>query len=130
MSLFFSLQIFLACNNSSTIIFLRCSGIAFASLGNKEKTTLGVKVTEGEGNLPKLVLTSPAGSEAEIYLFGGCITSWKVPNGKDLLFVRPDAVFNKKKPIRFLLLITSSISYYEAPTPDTNTKHNSHTDTY
>lgn len=75
------------------------SGIAFASLGNKEKITLGVKVTEGEGNLPKLVLTSPAGSEAEIYLFGGCITSWKVPNGKDLLFVRPDAVFNKKKPI-------------------------------
>jgi len=99
-------------------LFLRCSGIAFASLGNKEKTTLGVKVTEGEGNLPKLVLTSPAGSEAEIYLFGGCITSWKVPSGKDLLFVRPDAVFNKKKPIRFLtyFLITSSISYYEALT--------------
>ncbi|RRT75041.1 hypothetical protein B296_00011047 [Ensete ventricosum] len=38
-------------------------------------------------------------SEAEIYLFGGCITSWKVSNGKDLLFVRPDAVFNGKKPI-------------------------------
>ncbi|GAU42338.1 hypothetical protein TSUD_242350 [Trifolium subterraneum] len=75
------------------------SGMVFASLGNKEVTSLGVKVTEGEGNLPKLVLTSPAGSEAEIYLFGGCITSWKVPNGKDLLFVRPDAVFNKKKPI-------------------------------
>lgn len=55
-------------------------------------------------------------SEAEIYLFGGCITSWKVPNGKDLLFVRPDAVFNKKKPIRFLLLMISSILYYEAPT--------------
>ncbi|XP_045817394.1 putative glucose-6-phosphate 1-epimerase [Trifolium pratense] len=75
------------------------SGMVCASLGNKEVTSLGVRVTEGEGNLPKLVLTSPAGSEAEIYLFGGCITSWKVPNGKDLLFVRPDAVFNKKKPI-------------------------------
>lgn len=45
-------------------------------------------------------------SEAEIYLFGGCITSWKVPNGKDLLFVRPDAVFNKKKPIRLFLIHT------------------------
>ncbi|XP_004512056.1 putative glucose-6-phosphate 1-epimerase [Cicer arietinum] len=75
------------------------SGMTFASLGNKETTSLGVRITEGEGNLPKLVLTSPAGSEAEIYLFGGCITSWKVPNGNDLLFVRPDAVFNKKKPI-------------------------------
>lgn len=41
-------------------------------------------------------------SEAEIYLFGGCITSWKVASGKDLLFVRPDAVFNKIKPIRFV----------------------------
>lgn len=39
-----------------------------------------------------------------MYLFGGCVTSWKVANGKDLLFVRPDAVFNKKKPIRFVFL--------------------------
>ncbi|EOA13756.1 hypothetical protein CARUB_v10026850mg [Capsella rubella] len=59
----------------------------------------GVRVAEGQGNLPKLVLTSPQKSEAEIYLFGGCITSWKVASGKDLLFVRPDAVFNKIKPI-------------------------------
>lgn len=61
--------------------------------------TTGVRVTEGQGNLPKLVLTSPDKSEAEIYLFGGCVTSWKVASGKDLLFVRPDAVFNKIKPI-------------------------------
>lgn len=77
----------------------RYSGMAFASVNKETSTTVGVRVTEGEGNLPKVVLTSPHGSEAEIYLFGGCITSWKVPSGKDLLFVRPDAVFNKKKPI-------------------------------
>lgn len=41
-------------------------------------------------------------SVADVYLYGGCITSWRLANGKDLLFVRPDAVFNKKKPIRFL----------------------------
>lgn len=41
-------------------------------------------------------------SEADVYLYGGCITSWRLANGKDVLFVRPDAVFNKKKPIRFL----------------------------
>ncbi|KAF5752990.1 putative glucose-6-phosphate 1-epimerase [Tripterygium wilfordii] len=74
----------------------RCPSMAIAS-GNA--STSGVRVTEGEGNLPKVVLSSPNGSEAEIYLYGGCITSWKVPSGKDLLFVRPDAVFNKKKPI-------------------------------
>lgn len=71
-------------------------GMAYASVS---KEALGVRVTEGEGNLPKVVLTSAGGSEADIYLYGGCVTSWKVANGKDLLFVRPDAVFNKKKPI-------------------------------
>ncbi|CAL9774925.1 unnamed protein product [Musa acuminata subsp. burmannicoides] len=76
----------------------RSSGIAFASL---EQMTYaqGIKISEGNGGLPKVSLLSPHGSEAEIYLFGGCITSWKVSNGKDLLFVRPDAVFNGKKPI-------------------------------
>ncbi|XAR73855.1 Glucose-6-phosphate 1-epimerase [Bertholletia excelsa] len=80
----------------------RCSVMAVASLKiesvKKETSSRGVRVTEGEGNLSKLVLTSPHGSEAELYLFGGCITSWKVSN-KDLLFVRPDAVFNGQKPI-------------------------------
>ncbi|KAL6222393.1 hypothetical protein ACLB2K_005785 [Fragaria x ananassa] len=76
----------------------RSSVIAMAS-SYKEIATSGVKVTDGEGNLPKVVLTGSNGSEADVYLFGGCITSWKVPNGKDLLFVRPDAVFNGQKPI-------------------------------
>ncbi|KAH9663108.1 glucose-6-phosphate 1-epimerase [Citrus sinensis] len=79
----------------------RKQGVAFATM-NKE--TLGVRVTEGEGSLPKVVLTSAGGSEAELYLFGGCVTSWKASNDKDLLFVRPDAVFNKKKPIRYCYL--------------------------
>lgn len=60
---------------------------------------LGVKAEEGEGKLPKVILKSDGGSEVEIYLFGGCISSWKIPEGKDLLFVRPDAVFNGQKPI-------------------------------
>ncbi|KAI3969879.1 hypothetical protein MKX01_038347 [Papaver californicum] len=74
------------------------AGVAFASL-SQDTTSFGVKITEGAGNLPKVVLTSTHGSEAETYLFGGCVTSWKVPSGKDLLLVRPDAVFNGKKPI-------------------------------
>ncbi|XP_068344405.1 putative glucose-6-phosphate 1-epimerase [Pyrus communis] len=67
--------------------------------GSKVSATAGVKFAEGEEKLPKVVLTSAGGSEADVYLYGGVITSWKVPNGRDLLFVRPDAVFNKKKPI-------------------------------
>ncbi|VVB18392.1 unnamed protein product [Arabis nemorensis] len=75
---------------------LRISRTRFSAMAS---STAGVRVAEGEGNLPKLVLTSPQNNEAEIYLFGGCVTSWKVASGKDLLFVRPDAVFNKIKPI-------------------------------
>ncbi|KAG9142637.1 hypothetical protein Leryth_020656 [Lithospermum erythrorhizon] len=75
---------------------VRISRMTLAS-GTKE-TAPGVKLTEGIGNLPKVVLTSSHGSEAELYLFGGCVTSWKVAS-KDLLFVRPDAVFNGQKPI-------------------------------
>ncbi|KAK1298588.1 hypothetical protein QJS10_CPB14g00012 [Acorus calamus] len=65
---------------------------------SQETASSGVRITEGNGGLPKVLLNSAHGSEAEIYLFGGCITSWKPVNGKDL-FVRPDAVFNGQKPI-------------------------------
>ncbi|XP_010465354.1 PREDICTED: putative glucose-6-phosphate 1-epimerase isoform X1 [Camelina sativa] len=85
---------FLTFNSPNQLRFNRRRGVsAMAS------SATGVRVAEGQGNLPKLILTSPQNSEAEIYLFGGCITSWKVASGKDLLFVRPDAVFNKIKPI-------------------------------
>ncbi|KAL2520662.1 Galactose mutarotase-like superfamily protein [Forsythia ovata] len=73
----------------------RYSGVAMASASVNVDN---VKVTQGLGDLPKIDLTSVHGSEAEIYLFGGCVTSWKVAS-KDLLFVRPDAVFDGKKPI-------------------------------
>lgn len=56
---------------------------------------------EGHSYMISLVIELVVCSEAEIYLFGGCVTSWKAASGKDLLFVRPDAVFNGQKPIRF-----------------------------
>ncbi|KAH7434873.1 hypothetical protein KP509_06G039000 [Ceratopteris richardii] len=61
--------------------------------------TEGIEVEKGRGGLPKLVLTESSGSQAEIYVFGACITSWRISSEKDLLFVRPDAVFNGQKPI-------------------------------
>ncbi|XP_072968858.1 putative glucose-6-phosphate 1-epimerase [Typha angustifolia] len=85
-------------SNSSCSRHRRRFRLAFSSLGQKTYAP-GVQVSEGNGGLPKVSLSSPHGSEAEIYLFGACVTSWKVSNGKDLLFVRPDAVFNGKKPI-------------------------------
>ncbi|XP_051126798.1 putative glucose-6-phosphate 1-epimerase [Andrographis paniculata] len=73
----------------------RFSGVTMASAAANVEN---VKLTKGLGDLPKVNLISVHGSEAEVYLFGGCVTSWKV-SGKDLLFVRPDAVFNGQKPI-------------------------------
>ncbi|XP_068641336.1 putative glucose-6-phosphate 1-epimerase [Aristolochia californica] len=83
---------------ASTSPPVRFLGTTFASL-NRDTPSSIVQITEGLGRLPKVQLSSVHGSEAEIYLFGGCITSWKVANSKDLLFVRPDAVFNGQKPI-------------------------------
>uniref|UniRef100_A0A2N9EP59 glucose-6-phosphate 1-epimerase n=1 Tax=Fagus sylvatica TaxID=28930 RepID=A0A2N9EP59_FAGSY len=40
----------------------RHSGMAHASVNQEAAASLGVKVTEGEGNLPKVVLTSAGGS--------------------------------------------------------------------
>lgn len=89
------------CVKLSSIRRSSSSGITRASAGvnGGALTCDGVKLTQGLGDLPKVVLASPYGSEADIYLFGACLTSWKIPNGKDLLFVRPDAVFNGQKPI-------------------------------
>jgi Aldose 1-epimerase len=35
----------------------------------------------------------------QVYLFGGLVASWTQPRGDEVLYVRPDAVFNKSKPI-------------------------------
>ncbi|CAM6093044.1 unnamed protein product [Calypogeia fissa] len=58
----------------------------------------GIDVLEGTGGLPKIRLHNKDKSEAEIYLHGGVITSWK-SQGTELLHIRPDAVFDGVKPI-------------------------------
>lgn len=58
-----------------------------------------VEIVAGRGGLPTVVLKHACGSRAEVVLFGGVITSWKQPSGDEVLYVRPDAVFDKSKPI-------------------------------
>eukprot|EP00887_Chlorella_sp_A99_P002215 scaffold21.g2215.t1 len=58
-----------------------------------------VEVVSGRGGLPTVRLTHANGGSAEVALFGGCITSWKMPAGDEVLYVRPDAVFDKSRPI-------------------------------
>lgn len=58
-----------------------------------------VEFKEGRGGLPTVVLKHACGSSAEVTLFGGCVTSWKQASGDEILYIRPDAVFDKSKPI-------------------------------
>lgn len=86
-------------------------------------------MAEGNGGLTKVVLKHACGSQAEargprtgscarrrarcctaraclrpcaraqLYLFGGVITSWTQPSGDEVLYIRPDAKFDGAKPI-------------------------------
>jgi len=58
----------------------------------------GIEIKDGQGGIPSVELTSADGCTATAYLFGGVVTSF-VKDGRDILFVRPDAVFDKSKPI-------------------------------
>ena len=58
-----------------------------------------IDVVEGTVGLPKVVMTHSGGSSAEVYLFGACVTSWKQPSGNEILYMRPDTVWDKSKPI-------------------------------
>lgn len=35
----------------------------------------------------------------QVYLYGAVVTSWTQPSGDEVLYVRPDAKFDKSKPI-------------------------------
>ncbi|XP_059460690.1 putative glucose-6-phosphate 1-epimerase isoform X2 [Corylus avellana] len=59
-----------------------------------------VELCKGVNGLDKLVLREPRGSSAEVYLYGGHVTSWKNDHGEELLFVSSKAVFKPPKAIR------------------------------
>ena len=58
-----------------------------------------IEEIKGTGDLPAVKLTSADGCTATAYLFGGVVTSFTKPDGREVLYVRPDAVFDKSKPI-------------------------------
>lgn len=41
----------------------------------------------------------PAPELLQVYLYGAVVTSWTQPSGDEVLYVRPDAKFDKSKPI-------------------------------
>lgn len=55
---------------------------------------------KGNGDMDKVTLKHMSGASAEIYLFGGTLTSYKTPDGTERIFVSPGAIFDGKKAIR------------------------------
>ncbi|WOL13856.1 glucose-6-phosphate 1-epimerase [Canna indica] len=59
-----------------------------------------VEICKGVNGLDKVVLREVRGSSAEVYLYGGHVTSWKNDHGEELLFVSNKAIFKPPKAIR------------------------------
>lgn len=54
----------------------------------------------GEGGLPRVVLSSPAGGRAEVYLHGAHVTRWTPPSGADVLYLSPRSRWAAGEAIR------------------------------
>ncbi|THU64617.1 hypothetical protein C4D60_Mb01t28350 [Musa balbisiana] len=59
-----------------------------------------VELCKGVNGLDKVVLRDALGSSAEVYLFGGHVTSWRTDHREELLFVSNKAIFKPPKAIR------------------------------
>ncbi len=50
--------------------------------------------------LPRAILLHDSGASVELYLYGAHITSWKIPDGSELLFMSRKFILEKGVPIR------------------------------
>ncbi|PSC73084.1 glucose-6-phosphate 1-epimerase [Micractinium conductrix] len=76
----------------------RHAAVAVRAQAAAVTTAQGVEQTTTRG-LPAVTLKHESGATVEVTLFGGCVTSWKTSAGQEVLYIRPDAVFDKSKPI-------------------------------
>jgi glucose-6-phosphate 1-epimerase len=61
---------------------------------------MAVEQVKGLNGLEKVVLKDATGCSAEVYLYGGHVTSWKNEKGEELLFLSNKALFEPPKAIR------------------------------
>lgn len=59
-----------------------------------------VNLIHDADGLPRIVLTEPMGSSAEILLYGGQVVSWKNERREELLFMSSKAIWKPPKAIR------------------------------
>jgi len=56
--------------------------------------------TKGVNGLDKIIIRDRRGRSAEVYLYGGQVSSWKNENGEELLVMSSKAIFQPPTPIR------------------------------
>ena len=64
-----------------------------------DRSAIALPVVEGEGGLPKVVLTHPGG-RAEVYLHGAHVTSWRSASGAERLFLSSRSRFSADASMR------------------------------
>jgi len=67
---------------------------------NPRSSSPGCTIVNGMDNAPKLVMTSPDGATAEIYLHGAHVSSWIPVNGSEKLFLSTQSAFGSNASIR------------------------------
>lgn len=58
-----------------------------------------IEFAAGAGGLPKATLMHPSGTQCELYLHGGAVTSWRHADGREMLHLREGNAFDGVEPI-------------------------------
>ncbi|KAK4846525.1 hypothetical protein QYF36_018591 [Acer negundo] len=61
---------------------------------------MSLNIIHDKDGLPKIILTEPTGSSAEVLLYGGQVISWKNERREELLFMSSKAFWKPPKAIR------------------------------
>ena len=70
-----------------------------AALNKRIELPAGVCIVEGNGGLPKVEIRTPI-VEADIYLYGAQVTSWKPSDSREVLFVSEKSYWEEGRAIR------------------------------
>ncbi|KAJ4973782.1 hypothetical protein NE237_006956 [Protea cynaroides] len=68
--------------------------------GRLRSKQMPVTIFHGADGLPRIILTEPCGSTAEVLLYGGQVVSWKNERREELLFMSSKANWKPTKAIR------------------------------
>src|SRR5512146_3353582 len=73
---------------------------SFRMGGNFMSQSNDTTLSAGRNNLPKVILHGPDGAQAEVYLHGAQVTSWKAADGLERLFLSERSDFLPGSAIR------------------------------